>query len=86
LTTTNGGEQQIPSNDLLVKWASLPHHALWEIMDQLFLQLLPRLTYCLIGFPDVMCAMRYKKLHVTLRRSQTMSSRQMSIRHLYNIP
>jgi hypothetical protein len=36
LTTMNGGEQQIPSsNSLIVKWASLPHHALWEILKQL---------------------------------------------------
>eukprot|EP00242_Pyramimonas_sp_CCMP2087_P011507 CAMPEP_0198226266 /NCGR_PEP_ID=MMETSP1445-20131203/104664_1 /TAXON_ID=36898 /ORGANISM="Pyramimonas sp., Strain CCMP2087" /LENGTH=54 /DNA_ID=CAMNT_0043906041 /DNA_START=83 /DNA_END=244 /DNA_ORIENTATION=+ len=26
LLTTNGGEQQIPSNSLIDKWASLPHH------------------------------------------------------------
>jgi hypothetical protein len=30
-TTTNGGEQQIPrNNNLIAKWASVPHHALWE--------------------------------------------------------
>jgi hypothetical protein len=34
--TTNGGEQQIPSsNGLIVEWASLPDHALSEILKQL---------------------------------------------------
>jgi hypothetical protein len=31
---TNGSDQQIPSNNLFVKWESLPHHALLEIMNQ----------------------------------------------------